>query len=152
MADRKYETFEEFWPFYVKEHKKASTRAFHFVGTTAAMACVAGGLLTKRRWLLAVAPFAGYGPAWFSHFFIEKNRPATFTYPLWSLKADFIMWSKMVRFQMADEVERVLREEEEEAQAKEREERARTNGESHAEASGSAEAAPAGSGAGHAVN
>lgn len=148
MADREYETFEEFWPFYVKEHRKASTRALHFVGTTAAMACLAGGLLTKRRWLLAVAPFAGYGPAWFSHFVIEKNRPATFKYPLWSLKADLVMWSKMVRFQMGDEVERILREEEE-AQARDRDEASKTpaNGEAHADASPAAPPAP-----GHAVN
>jgi len=119
MADQEFKTFDEFWDFYVKEHSKPSTRILHFVGTTAAMACLAGGLLTKRRWLLAVAPVVGYGPAWVSHFFIEGNKPATFKYPLWSLRADFVMWSKMVRFQMADEVERVLREEREaQAEAK----------------------------------
>jgi hypothetical protein len=113
MAEQEFRTFEEFWPFYVKEHQKKATRILHFIGTTGAMACVAGGLLTKRRWLLAVAPVVGYGGAWFSHFFIEKNKPATFKYPLWSFRADFVMWSKMVRFQMSDEVERVLREERE---------------------------------------
>lgn len=112
MSDPHFESFEEFWPFYVKEHSKKATRILHFVGTTAAMACVAGGIFTKRRWLLAVAPVAGYGPAWISHFFIEKNRPASFKHPLWSLRADLVMWSKMVRFQMDDEVERVLREDE----------------------------------------
>ena len=111
MADEEFRSFEEFWPFYVKEHQKKSTRVMHFVGTTAAMAFLAGGLLTKRRWLLALAPIAGYGPAWISHFFIEKNRPASFKHPLWSLRADFVMWSKMVRFQMDDEVERILRRE-----------------------------------------
>lgn len=117
MSDHDFRTFEEFWPFYVKEHSKKSTRYLHFAGTTAAMGLLAAGLLTKKRWLLAVAPIAGYGPAWFSHFFIEKNRPATFKYPLWSLRADFVMWSKMARFQMDAEVERVLREEREEQAA-----------------------------------
>jgi hypothetical protein len=112
--ETRFKSFEEFWPYYVGEHKKKSTRVMHFVGTTAAMACLAGGLLTKRRWLLAVAPFAGYGPAWISHFFIEKNRPATFTYPLWSLKADFVMWGKMAMGKMDAEVARVAAE----AQAK----------------------------------
>ena len=111
MADEAFRSFEEFWPFYVKEHQKKATRILHFVGTTGAMACVAGGLLTKRRWLLALAPVVGYGPAWISHFFIEGNRPASFKHPLWSLRADLVMWSKMVRFKMNDEVERVLREE-----------------------------------------
>jgi len=126
MADREFKSFEEFWPFYVKEHQKQATRVMHFIGTTVAVGCVAGGLLTKRRWLLAVAPFAGYAPAWFSHFFIEGNKPASWTYPLWSFKADFVMWSKMVRFQMSDEVERVLREDRE-REEREREESARAS-------------------------
>jgi hypothetical protein len=111
MADQDFRTFEEFWPFYVKEHQKKATRILHFIGTTGAMACVAGGILTKRRWLLAVAPVVGYGPAWISHFFVEGNMPASFKHPLWSLRADLVMWSKMVRFKMDDEVEHVLREE-----------------------------------------
>lgn len=114
MADQEFRTFEEFWPFYVKAHQKKWTRALHFIGTSAAMACVAGGLLTKRRWLLALAPIMGYGPSWIGHFFVEGNRPATFKHPVWSLRADLVMWSKMARFQMADEVERVLRQEQEE--------------------------------------
>ena len=108
--DSPFQSFEEFWPFYVKEHSKKATRILHFIGTTAAMGCVAGGLLTKRRWLLAVAPVAGYGPAWISHFFIEGNKPASFKHPLWSFRADLVMWSKMARFKMDEEVERVLRE------------------------------------------
>ena len=114
---QEFRTFEEFWPFYVKEHQKKATRILHFIGTTGAIACVAGGLLTKRRWLLAVAPVVGYGPAWVGHFFVEGNRPASFEHPLWSLRADLVMWSKMVRFQMNDEVERVLREEREQVDA-----------------------------------
>jgi hypothetical protein len=113
--DLKIENFEQFWDFYVGEHSKKATRLFHFVGTTAAMGCVAGALLTKNRWLLLAAPFAGYGPAWISHFFIEKNKPATFKYPLWSLQADFVMWWKMVNGKMQAEVDRVLRQREEQA-------------------------------------
>ncbi len=103
-------TFEEFWPFYVREHSQKLTRQLHFVGTTLALGCAAGALLTRRRWLLALAPLAGYGPAWFSHFVIEKNRPATFKHPLWSLKADFVMWLKMIEGTMDAEVDRVLAE------------------------------------------
>jgi len=114
MADPTIETFEQFWDFYVGEHKKKTTRILHFVGTTAAMGCLAGGLLTKRRWLLLAAPIAGYGPAWISHFFVEKNKPASFKYPLWSLQADFVMWWKTISGQMQAEVDRVVRQEEEE--------------------------------------
>lgn len=111
MDRREFSSFEEFWPYYVREHRKKSTRVLHFVGTTAALACVAGGVLTRRKWLLAVAPVVGYGPAWASHFFLEKNKPATFTHPLWSLRGDLKMWWMMVRREMDAEVERVLAEE-----------------------------------------
>ena len=106
--DKRIETFDEFWPFYVREHKKKLTRQLHFVGTTEALACFAGGLITGRKLLLLAAPVAGYGPAWFSHFVIEKNRPATFKYPAWSLMADFVMWGKMIAGTMDTEVETVL--------------------------------------------
>lgn len=114
---KKFESFEEFWPFYVREHSKKLTRQLHFAGTTAALACVAGAMYTRHKWLLAVAPVAGYGPAWFSHFFIEKNRPATFKHPLWSLKADFVMWAKMLDGTMDAEVERYVEEDEEDDDA-----------------------------------
>lgn len=107
-APQEFETFEAFWPHYVKEHRKKATRVLHFVGTTGAMACVAGGLLTRKKWLLALAPVVGYGPAWASHFFVEKNKPATFTHPLWSLRGDLKMWWMMVRGEMDAEVDRVL--------------------------------------------
>lgn len=108
MADREFKTFEEFWPYYVGEHKEKTTRLLHFVGTTAALSCVAGAIVFKKKWLLAVAPIAGYGPAWVSHFFIEKNKPATFTYPAWSLRADFVMWWKTIKGEMQAEVDRVV--------------------------------------------
>lgn len=101
-------TFEEFWPFYVGEHRLKATRALHFVGTTAALALIFAALVLHQPWLVAAAPVAGYGPAWISHFFVEGNKPATFKYPLWSLKADFVMWGKMVTGKMDAEVERCL--------------------------------------------
>ena len=110
METPRFQSFEEFWPYYVKEHSKKGTRILHFVGTTAALACIAGGLFTKRRWLLALAPIVGYGGAWIGHFGIEKNRPATFKHPLYSLRGDFVMWSKMIRGKMGAEVERIMAE------------------------------------------
>ena len=117
MSKERMQSFEEFWPYYVGEHAKKATRAFHFAGTTAALGCVAWGLLLRKKWLLALAPVAGYGPAWISHFFIEKNRPATFTYPTWSLYADMVMWSKMIQGTMDAEVERVMADREKAASA-----------------------------------
>ncbi|MCC6644241.1 MAG: DUF962 domain-containing protein [Polyangiaceae bacterium] len=110
MSER-FESFEEFWPFYVKEHADRTNRRLHFVGTSLALACLAGAALTRRTWLLLAAPVAGYGFAWAGHYLVQKNRPATFTHPLWSLRGDLVMWSKMLDGTMDAEVERVLREE-----------------------------------------
>ena len=114
-GEKRYESFEEFWPFYVGEHANKWTRRLHFVGTTAAVSVLGTALIKRRPALIPLALVAGYGPAWFSHFFIEKNRPATFKYPLWSLLADFKMWGKMARGKMDREVERATAPAKEEA-------------------------------------
>ena len=90
MAER-INTYRDFWPYYLREHAKPATRAVHLFGTALASVCLIAGLATGRWGLILLALFAGYGPAWFGHFFLEKNRPATFTYPLWSLFSDFRM-------------------------------------------------------------
>jgi hypothetical protein len=107
MADPAFRSFDDFWPFYVREHAKKATRNLHFAGTTLAMASVAAGLLTRRRSLLLAAPVVGYGMAWIGHFFVEQNRPATFSHPLWSFRGDMIMWWKTLTGTMDAEVERV---------------------------------------------
>lgn len=91
MAE-KYTSFAEFWPFYLREHSLPRTRALHYIGTTLVVGLALFALVTGRFWWLAAMPLAGYFFAWIAHFTVEKNRPATFTYPLWSLAADFRMW------------------------------------------------------------
>lgn len=89
---KRFTSFEEFWPFYLSEHSKPRTRALHYLGTTLVVALAAAALVTGRYLLFAAMPVAGYFFAWIAHFGVEKNRPATFTHPLWSLIADFKMW------------------------------------------------------------
>ena len=85
-----------FWHHYLRQHSKAGTRAWHYAGTVAAAALALAALATASPTLALAVPVAGYGPAWVGHFIVEKNRPATFTYPLWSLMGDFKMWGSML--------------------------------------------------------
>jgi len=108
MSDEtRIQSFEEFWPYYVGEHRSPICRGLHYAGTSMALGTVAAAVVTwNPLWLLAT-PVVGYAPAWIGHFFIEHNRPATFKYPTWSLRADFKMLGLAVRGKMADEVTRL---------------------------------------------
>lgn len=103
MSER-FQTFDEFWPYYLGEHADPLCRALHYTGTGMVIGATAVGLLTANPFILAAVPVLGYGPAWIGHFFIEKNRPATFTYPLWSLLADFKMFYLAVTGRIGDEL------------------------------------------------
>lgn len=104
----RFRTFEEFWPFYVGEHAKSATRTLHFVGTNLGLVNLAFAVIFLQPWYLLSGLVCGYGFAWVAHFFVEKNRPATFTYPAWSFRGDFRMFGLMWRGRMTDEVNRVL--------------------------------------------
>lgn len=103
MADQ-FHSFEEFWPFYVKEHSLPSTRLLHFIGTSLGLLSLLLLLATGQWWWLLLGIWISYGFAWSSHFFIEKNRPATFRYPLYSFLADFRMYGLMWQGKMSAEV------------------------------------------------
>lgn len=111
---KRFESYEEFWPFYVREHSNKLNRTLHVIGTSAALGCVAAAAITRRPLLLLAAPVIGYGFAWAGHFLVQKNKPATFEYPLWSLRGDFDMLKRTLLGTMDAEVERVMAEHERE--------------------------------------
>jgi hypothetical protein len=87
--------YDEFFPFYVGQHSKPATRWFHFAGTHLGVATGLTGIATRTPKLLAVAPVLAYGLAWFSHFTIEGNKPASFGHPFWSIRGDLQMLTMM---------------------------------------------------------
>lgn len=100
-------TYKAFWHSYVAEHRSPLNRRLHFVGTGLALACLLTASMLGSPWPLLGAPLFGYAFAWGGHFFVEKNRPATFAHPIWSLLADFQMFGLMCLGRMDREVRRM---------------------------------------------
>ena len=108
MSEGKIKTFPEFWDLYVREHSKPMTRLLHFIGTSLGIVMLVWFLTSGALIYIPLCFVVGYGFAWFSHFFIEKNKPASFKYPLWSFVSDYKMMFCMLTGRINGEVERVL--------------------------------------------
>ncbi|HET6604053.1 MAG TPA: DUF962 domain-containing protein [Xanthomonadaceae bacterium] len=93
---RRFDSFREFYPFYLSEHSDPVCRRWHFAGTSLALGCLLAALFTLNAWWLPAALLVGYGFAWIGHFFFEHNRPATFQHPLYSFIGDWVMWRDML--------------------------------------------------------
>ena len=93
----RYGSFREFYPFYLSEHQNLTCRKLHFIGSWLVLAVVAASLLFSDWRYLLLAPLAGYGFAWTGHAFFEKNRPATFTYPVYSFMGDWVMFKDILQ-------------------------------------------------------
>ena len=87
-----YSSFAEFYPYYLSEHANPTCRQLHFVGSWLVLGVIAAAAVLGNAWLLLLVPVVGYGFAWVGHFFFEKNRPATFRYPFYSLAGDWVMF------------------------------------------------------------
>lgn len=103
-TEKQYQTFNEFYPFYLSEHQNKTCRALHYIGSSLVLIVLAYALFSQQYVLLWALPVIGYGFAWVGHFFIEKNRPATFTYPLYSLVADWVMLKDFVTGQLDEKL------------------------------------------------
>ena len=105
-APERIRSYAEFWPYYLQQHACPATRAWHIAGTVIATGLLAAAILTLDFRLLLASVLAGYGPAWIAHLFIEKNRPATFGYPIWSLISDYRMAATWLSGGLNHELER----------------------------------------------
>ncbi|MEK6787535.1 MAG: DUF962 domain-containing protein [Pseudomonadota bacterium] len=92
MSSSRFTSFREFYPYYLQEHSNRTCRRLHFIGTSLVIGIVLAAVGTGHlAWLWAI-PVAGYGFAWVGHYGFEKNRPATFKHPFYSLLGDFVMY------------------------------------------------------------
>ena len=91
-----FKSFKAFYPYYLKEHRNVTCRRLHFVGSVLVVAVIVIALLKQQYSLLWLLPVIGYGFAWVGHFFFEKNRPATFKHPFYSLWGDWVMFKDML--------------------------------------------------------
>jgi hypothetical protein len=94
---RGFASFAEFYPFYLSEHANRTCRRLHFVGSSLSLVCLAALLATGNPWWLLAGLLCGYGFAWVGHFFLEKNKPATFSHPFYSFAGDWVMYRDIWR-------------------------------------------------------
>ena len=92
----KFDSFAQFYPYYLTQHANAVCRTLHFIGSTLVLCVLAFALATQTWWALVLLPLIGYGFAWVGHFGFEKNKPASFGHPFWSFASDWVMWWQML--------------------------------------------------------
>ena len=95
--EKRYTNFKDFYPYYLSEHSHKTTKLLHFIGTSISLYFLFNFFRTFDFIYIIFSLLSGYGFAWVSHFFIEKNKPATFKYPLYSLMGDFRMFFEILR-------------------------------------------------------
>lgn len=93
---KKFATFKEFYAFYLSEHQNRECRLLHFLGSLFVLMSLVLALMTQQYYYLIIAPFLGYGFAWMGHLFFEKNQPATFAHPFYSLAGDWVMFKDIM--------------------------------------------------------
>ena len=109
MTTSRYKSFSEFWPFYLREHSRPGTRLLHLIGTTAGSVLMIYFIASGKWYFFPLSLIPGYACAWIAHFMIEKNKPATFQYPLWSFMGDYKMIAMMITGRIEREMEKAER-------------------------------------------
>ncbi|MBS1734867.1 MAG: DUF962 domain-containing protein [Bacteroidetes bacterium] len=108
-AVKQYRDFKSFYPYYLTEHSDPVNRMLHFTGTLLLLVSLVLGIITGKWLFFVMIPVLGYGFAWVGHFFIEKNKPATFTYPIYSLASDFVMFWHTITGQISKKMQEAQR-------------------------------------------
>jgi len=103
--EKKFNSLQEFYPYYLSEHQNVISRALHFIGTSCFWILLYGVIMHQQWHFLWYMPVVGYGFAWIGHAFFERNKPATFSYPLYSLCSDFIMYWHILTGQIGEKLE-----------------------------------------------
>ncbi|GAC1385509.1 MAG: DUF962 domain-containing protein [Ginsengibacter sp.] len=104
MSPKQYTTFKSFYPYYILEHRNSTSRKLHFIGTFLIIMCLLIGIFSGSLLWFILIPFCGYGFAGVGHFFFEKNKPATFKYPFYSLASDFVMFWHIITGQFPEKL------------------------------------------------
>lgn len=105
--DKRITNYRAFWPYYVSQHRNKTNRNFHFLGTALTLFVLFETIVQLKPFLLLALPFTVYGFGWLGHYLLEKNKPVSFRYPLWSLRADFEMFFFMCAMRMDREANRM---------------------------------------------
>lgn len=106
-SEKKFTSFSEFYPFYLQEHSHPVCRFLHYTGSLLVLFTLFYAIANQVYSMLWLLPVIGYGFAWIGHFFVEKNRPATFTYPLYSFIGDWVMLKDFLTGQISKKLEQV---------------------------------------------
>ncbi|MEE4297221.1 MAG: DUF962 domain-containing protein [Wenzhouxiangella sp.] len=91
-----FKNFRDFYPYYLSEHSDIRCRRLHFIGSWLVLVALLLAVVHSAWWLIGM-PLFGYGFAWVGHFYFEKNRPATFKHPVYSLIGDWVMFGDILR-------------------------------------------------------
>ncbi|KAL4433320.1 hypothetical protein ABPG74_017424 [Tetrahymena malaccensis] len=93
--EKVFKNFQEFYPFYLSEHSNITNRRLHYIGTTLSILLQLIIIFLGHYQFIPFVFLSGYIFPWIGHFFFEKNKPASFKYPVLSLMGDIKMWYQM---------------------------------------------------------
>lgn len=108
ILHKPFRNFQDFWPYYLRQHSKPWCRFWHYLGNFLFLLIFLSAIIKRTLPLVFISVVSAYILAWIGHFFVEKNKPATFQHPLWSLQADFKMIGLFLRGKLHEELAKYI--------------------------------------------